>query len=181
MGSEMSRHTTRWLTRNDRRLLLLGLDGAGKTTILHQLKLGQEVVTVPTSGFNVETIRFQKLELSIWDVGGQDTLRPLWRHHFTGTQGIIFVVDSSDTQRLELARRELHGILSDSQLQNASLLVLMNKQDLENASSVDSLVEELDFKQYCQSRAYHVESTVATTGVGLTEGLQWLCENMEGF
>jgi ADP-ribosylation factor protein 1 len=78
---------------------LLGLDAAGKTTILYKLKLNENVVTIPTIGFNVETIEFQNLSITVWDVGGQGVIRPLWRHYFDNNDGIIFVVDSSDITR----------------------------------------------------------------------------------
>jgi len=95
------------------RVLMLGLDSAGKTTILYKLKLGQNVSTIPTVGFNVETVTFKKVKFNVWDVGGQDKIRPLWRHYFAGTQALIFVVDSSDHERIEEARTELMRIITD--------------------------------------------------------------------
>ncbi|KUF90463.1 hypothetical protein AM588_10003100 [Phytophthora nicotianae] len=86
MGTSLSRSFSRFWNRNERRLLLVGLDGAGKTTILYHLRLGKAIASIPTVGFNVETIKYEGYKLNIWDVGGQDTLRPYWRHHFTGTQ-----------------------------------------------------------------------------------------------
>lgn len=67
----------------------------------------------------------------MWDVGGQDKIRPLWRHYYSGTQGLIFVVDSSDTARLEEARSELHKIINDREMKDALLLVFANKQDIQ--------------------------------------------------
>ena len=78
------------------RLLILGLDAAGKTTILFKMKLNETVNTIPTIGFNVETLQYKNIEFNCWDVGGQDKLRPLWQHYFTNTQGLIYVVDSND-------------------------------------------------------------------------------------
>lgn len=66
------------------RILMLGLDAAGKTTILYKLKLGQSVTTIPTVGFNVETVTYKNVKFNVWDVGGQDKIRPLWRHYYTG-------------------------------------------------------------------------------------------------
>lgn len=66
------------------RLLMLGLDAAGKTTILYKLKLNQDVTTIPTVGFNVETVTYKNVKFNVWDVGGQDKIRPLWRHYFSG-------------------------------------------------------------------------------------------------
>ncbi|KAA0201026.1 ADP-ribosylation factor [Fasciolopsis buskii] len=114
------------------RVLMLGLDAAGKTTILYRLKLGNSVTTIPTVGFNVETVTYKNVRFNVWDVGGQEKIRPLWRHYYTGSQGLIFVVDSSDRERIEEARQELHKIANDREMQDAVILVFANKQDLPN-------------------------------------------------
>ncbi|KAF0711521.1 Aste57867_5215 [Aphanomyces stellatus] len=177
MGTAFSRKVGRFWTRNDRRVLLLGLDAAGKTTILYHLRLHKAIPTLPTLGFNTEALSFHGLTLHLWDVGGQDTLRPYWRHHFTGTQGIVFVIDSSDAERVDLAKAELHGILHDEQLRDACLLLLLNKRDLVQGDDGD-IAARLDFQSVCQGRQVLVQPTVATTGEGLDEGFKWLCENM---
>ena len=74
----------------------VGLDAAGKTTILYKLKLGEVVTTIPTIGFNVETVHYKNITFTVWDVGGQDKIRPLWRHYYEDAQGLIFVVDSTN-------------------------------------------------------------------------------------
>merc|ERR1719178_667237 len=89
------------------RILMVGLDAAGKTTILYKLKLGEVVTTIPTIGFNVETVEYKNIKFTVWDVGGQDKIRKLWRNYSQGTEGIIFVIDSSDRDRIEDAREEL--------------------------------------------------------------------------
>ncbi|KAG8081150.1 hypothetical protein GUJ93_ZPchr0007g4372 [Zizania palustris] len=88
-------------------------DAAGKTTILYKLKLGEIVTTIPTIGFNVETVEYKNISFTVWDVGGQDKIRPLWRHYFQNTQGLIFVVDSNDRDRVVEARDELHRMLNE--------------------------------------------------------------------
>merc|ERR1711913_116084 len=108
----------------------VGLDAAGKTTILYKLKLGEVVTTIPTIGFNVETVTYKNLTFTVWDVGGQDKLRPLWRHYYDGTDGLIFVVDSNDRDRIGDAKAELHKILSEDAMRHACVLVFANKQDL---------------------------------------------------
>ncbi|OQS05872.1 ADP-ribosylation factor family [Thraustotheca clavata] len=180
MGSTLSRKIVRFWTRNHRRVLLVGLDAAGKTTILYHLRLHKALPTLPTIGFNSEAVALNGLTLDLFDVGGQDSLRPYWRHHFTGTQGIVFVVDSSDAERMELAKAELHGVLHDDQLVDACLLVILNKRDLVDGS-VEQVVQELDFNALCQEqkRPFHIQPTVATTGDGLKEGFAWLCATME--
>ena len=103
-------------TKLDARLCMVGLDAAGKTTILYKLKLGEVVTTIPTIGFNVEAIEYGNLTLTVWDIGGQDKIRPLWRHYYSDTQGVIFVVDSNDRDRLSQAKDELHGLLDQFEL-----------------------------------------------------------------
>lgn len=90
---------------------LVGLDAAGKTTILYKLKLGEIVTTIPTIGFNVETVEYKNICFTVWDVGGQDKIRPLWRHYFQNTQGLIFVVDSNDRERITEAQDELQKMV----------------------------------------------------------------------
>mmetsp|Transcript_148323 Transcript_148323/g.474754 ORF Transcript_148323/g.474754 Transcript_148323/m.474754 type:complete len:188 (-) Transcript_148323:505-1068(-) len=114
------------------RIVMVGLDSAGKTTILYKLKLGEVVTTVPTIGFNVETVEYRNIHFTVWDVGGQSRIRPLWRHYYEGTDGIVFVVDCGDRERIGDARSELDKMLKEEQLQGAALLVLANKQDLPN-------------------------------------------------
>src|SRR4051812_10569255 len=107
----------------EKRILLLGLDAAGKSTILYKLKLGSVVNTVPTIGFNVEQIEYKRLKLTCWDVGGQQRIRPLWRHYFSGTHALIFVIDSNDRDRIGEAADELNQVLADEELRGAHLLV----------------------------------------------------------
>merc|ERR1712028_185637 len=102
--------------KKDCRILMVGLDAAGKTTILYKLKLGEVVTTIPTIGFNVETVEYKNIAFTVWDVGGQDKIRPLWRHYYTNTEGIIFVVDSNDRDRVDEARDELNRMLSEDEL-----------------------------------------------------------------
>lgn len=93
-------------------IVLVGLDAAGKTTILYKLKLGEIVTTIPTIGFNVETVEYKNICFTVWDVGGQDKIRLLWRHYFQNTQGLIFVVDSNDRERIGEAQKELQNMVS---------------------------------------------------------------------
>merc|ERR1711979_78875 len=105
------------------RILMVGLDAAGKTTILYKLKLGEVVTTIPTIGFNVETVEYKNISFTVWDIGGQTKIRPLWRHYYQGTKGVIFIVDSSDRDRIEDAREELTKMLGEPELQDAVVLV----------------------------------------------------------
>ena len=95
---------------------------------------------IPSVGFNVETVTYKNVKFNVWDVGGQDKIRPLWRHYYTGTQGLVFVVDSQDRDRIDEAKQELHRILSDREMKECLLLVFANKQDLPGGEPRRSLV-----------------------------------------
>lgn len=160
------------------RILMVGLDAAGKTTILYKLKLGESVTTIPTIGFNVETVEYKNLKFTMWDVGGQDKLRPLWRHYFQNTNGVIFVVDSNDSARIGKARDELQKMLAEDELRNAVLLVFANKQDLPQAMSATDVTEKLGLHSLRQ-RTWFLQGCCATTAQGLHEGLDWLASNIK--
>merc|ERR1712110_1300702 len=129
--------------KKEMRILMVGLDAAGKTTILYKLKLGEIVTTIPTIGFNVETVEYKNISFTVWDVGGQDKIRPLWRHYFQNTQGLIFVVDSNDRERIGEAKEGLHRMLNEDELRDAILLVLSNKSDLPQAMSAAETADKL--------------------------------------
>jgi ADP-ribosylation factor protein 1 len=118
----------RLFSKQEMRILMVGLDAAGKTSILYKLKLGELVTTIPTIGFNVECVEYKNVNFTVWDVGGQDRIRPLWRHYFRGSQGVIFVVDCNDRDRIAEAGTEIHRLLNEEELKDAALLVLANKQ-----------------------------------------------------
>ena len=154
------------------RILVLGLDNAGKTTILcaraidagdavlshwlngcymlfaDRLQVGEVVSTIPSEyelcyfvlsavtwqrwpaaiGFNVESVTYKNIKFQVWDLGGQTSIRPYWRCYYPNTQAIIYVVDSSDTDRVGTSREEFHAILQEEELKDALLLIYANKQ-----------------------------------------------------
>ncbi|KAG5223773.1 ADP-ribosylation factor [Salix suchowensis] len=112
------------------RVVMLGLDAAGKTTILYKLHIGEVLSTVPTIGFNVEKVQYKNVVFTVWDVGGQEKLRPLWRHYFNNTDGLIYVVDSLDRERIGKAKEEFQTIIRDPFMLNSVILVFANKQDM---------------------------------------------------
>uniref|UniRef100_A0A7C8ZII1 ADP-ribosylation factor n=1 Tax=Opuntia streptacantha TaxID=393608 RepID=A0A7C8ZII1_OPUST len=177
MGAALSRWVKTLFAKKEMRILMVGLDAAGKTTILYKLKLGEVVTTIPTIGFNVETVEYKNVSFTVWDVGGQDKIRPLWRHYFQNTQGLIFVVDSNDRDRVTEARDELHRMLNEDELRDATLLVFANKQDLPNAMSVAEITDKLGLHSLRQRRWY-IQACCATSGEGLYEGLDWLSNNI---
>jgi len=161
------------------RILMVGLDAAGKTTILYKLKLGEVVTTIPTIGFNVERVEYRNISFTVWDVGGQDKIRPLWRYYYENIQGLIFVVDSNDRDRIDDAREELHRMLNEDQLRDVVLLVFANKQDLPNAMTASEVTEKLGLHAI-RGRNWFIQSTCAPSGDGLYEGLDWLSKTLSG-
>lgn len=131
------------------------------------------MTTIPTIGFNVETVEYKNISFTVWDVGGQDKIRPLWRHYYQNTQGIIFVVDSNDRERIAEAKAELDRMLAEEELREAVLLVFANKQDLPKAMPVAKLTEDLGLTAL-RGRTWHIQGCCATSGDGLYEGLDWL-------
>eukprot|EP00344_Euplotes_crassus_P000719 CAMPEP_0196997234 /NCGR_PEP_ID=MMETSP1380-20130617/2902_1 /TAXON_ID=5936 /ORGANISM="Euplotes crassus, Strain CT5" /LENGTH=176 /DNA_ID=CAMNT_0042413411 /DNA_START=37 /DNA_END=568 /DNA_ORIENTATION=+ len=143
MGTSFSKIWGRFFGKKEMRILMVGLDAAGKTTILYKLKLGEVVTTIPTIGFNVENVEYKNISFTVWDVGGQDKIRLLWRHYYQNTQGIIFVVDSNDKDRIEDAREELHRMLAEDELKDSLLLIMANKQDLPGALTPPEITDSL--------------------------------------
>jgi len=162
----------------DQRIVMLGLDNAGKTTILYQLKMHEVVQTTPTIGFNVETVKMDRLSFSVWDVGGQDQIRSLWRHYFLNTQAVIFVVDSGDATRLGIAKEELAQVLAAPELAGALLLVYANKQDVSNALSAQDIHRGLGLESH-KNHEYKIQSACAMNGDGLDAGLEWIAERLK--
>ncbi|KAF7346905.1 ADP-ribosylation factor [Mycena venus] len=178
MGLSVSHLLSGLFSRKEMRILMVGLDAAGKTTILYKLKLGEIVTTIPTIGFNVETVEYKNISFTVWDVGGQGRIRSLWKHYFQNTQGIIFVVDCNDWERMAEAREELQRMLEADELRDALLLVFANKQDLPNAMNAAQIAENLGLHGLRQ-RDWYIQAACATSGDGLYEGLEWLSANIK--
>jgi len=175
MGLTLSTLWGRLLGKNQEfRILMLGLDAAGKTTLLYKMKLDECVTTIPTIGFNVERVDYKNICFTVWDVGGQDKIRPLWRHYYQGTNALIFVVDSNDHSRLELAKTELFRLLADDELSNASVLVFANKQDLPMAMPASEMGHKLGLHSLPSRTSWYIQPCCAVNGQGVVEGMDWL-------
>ncbi|XP_066542456.1 ADP-ribosylation factor-like 4Cb [Hoplias malabaricus] len=162
-------------------IVMLGLDSAGKTTVLYRLKFNEFVNTVPTIGFNTEKIKLSNgaakgISCHFWDVGGQEKLRPLWKSYSRCTDGIIYVVDSVDVDRLEEAKTELHKVTKFAENQGTPLLVIANKQDLPRSLTVADIEKQLALSELTPSTSYHVQPACAIIGEGLHEGMDKLYE-----
>ncbi|XP_065212651.1 ADP-ribosylation factor-like protein 2 [Planococcus citri] len=159
------------------RLLLLGLDNAGKTTILKRFN-GEDIHSIsPTLGFNIKTLDHDNFKLNIWDVGGQKSLRSYWKNYFECTDGVIWVVDSADKRRLEDCAEELHSLLQEEQLAGATLLVFANKQDLPGALSPEEIKQVLDLDNI-KTHHWRIIKCSAITGENLLTGIDWLIKDI---
>ncbi|XP_048373613.1 ADP-ribosylation factor 1-like [Sphaerodactylus townsendi] len=163
------------------RILLLGLDAAGKTTLLYRLKLNETTMTIPTIGFNVETIQpINNVTFTMWDVGGQHRIRTLWKHYQTNTDGLVFVVDSVDSSRFAEAWSELEALLDADLLRGVPLVLLANKQDLPGALPPMQVAEEMGLRKLVGSR-WHVQGCCAVSGEGIPEAMTKLSEMVRSF
>ncbi|KLO17472.1 ARF/SAR superfamily [Schizopora paradoxa] len=171
--------TVRKIRRQERqmRVLFLGLDNAGKTTILKNIS-GEDVLSVsPTLGFNIKTLVFDQYTLNIWDVGGQKTLRPYWRNYFESTDAVVWVVDSVDRLRIPDCKEELHKLLQEDRLAGASLLVFANKQDIQGSMTDEEIKEALDLPSI-KSHNWKIWPCSARTGENLKTGLDWIVKDV---
>eukprot|EP00475_Leptophrys_vorax_P029244 TRINITY_DN4272_c0_g1_i2.p1 TRINITY_DN4272_c0_g1~~TRINITY_DN4272_c0_g1_i2.p1 ORF type:complete len:202 (-),score=44.37 TRINITY_DN4272_c0_g1_i2:1300-1905(-) len=185
MGGFFSKAWNKLFGKPEIPLLMVGLDAAGKTTILYRLKLGEVRTTVPTIGFNVDTVEYKNLKFTVWDVGGQDKLRPMWRHYYADTKGLIFVVDSADVDRIDTgpdnARQELLKMLEEDALDGVPLLILANKQDLPGALSAEEMKSRLGVSMMSNRRVGVFAACASDENhEGLAKGLDWLADVLTG-
>jgi ADP-ribosylation factor-like protein 1 len=173
MGGALSLFTKLLWSKKEIRILILGLDNAGKTTLLYRLKIGEVVTTIPTIGFNVESVTYKNLNFNVWDLGGQTSIRPYWRCYFANTAAVVFVVDSTDIERLEIAADELAAMLNEEELRDAALLVFANKQDQPGAKGAGDISEALRLGEL-KDRNWSIMACSAIDGRGVNEGMDWL-------
>ncbi|KAL0281547.1 UNVERIFIED_CONTAM: hypothetical protein PYX00_002498 [Menopon gallinae] len=162
----------------DIRVVTLGLDGAGKTSILFKLKQNEFMTMLPTIGFNIDIIEYKNVKFTVWDLGGQPKLRPLWKHYYFNTQAVIFVIDSSNRESLNEAHTEFVKLLSEKELKDAVILILANKQDIPDSMSVESLTECLAIPKLCCGRSWHMIGCSSQSGLGLLDGLDWIVRQL---
>uniref|UniRef100_A0A8C7YV90 ADP-ribosylation factor-like protein 3 n=1 Tax=Oryzias sinensis TaxID=183150 RepID=A0A8C7YV90_9TELE len=148
------------------RLLLLGLDNAGKTTLLKQLAAEDISHITPTQGFNIKSVQASGFKLNVWDIGGQRKIRPYWRSYFDNTDVLIYVIDSSDRKRFDETSLELADLLEEEKLAGVPLLIFANKQDLMTASPASVLAESLNLHTI-RDRMWQVQACSALTAEGV--------------
>jgi len=158
------------------RILILGLDNAGKTTILRRLSDEDTSSIVPTQGFNVKEVMYGGFRLTLWDVGGQKSARPFWSNYFDDCDAVVYVIDSADSNRIKESGGELQELLSEERLRGVPLLIFANKQDLILAKSIEEITTSLNLASIAD-RDWAVKSSCATNNIGLEEGMEWLVDH----
>jgi ADP-ribosylation factor-like protein 2 len=154
-----------------------GLDNAGKTTIVKRINEEDVNEVSPTLGFNIKSMVHMGYLLNIWDVGGQKTLRSYWKNYFEQTDGLIWVVDSSDRRRLAECGTELHKLLMEERLAGASLLIFANKQDVIGALTPQQIEEAMKLR-YITNRHWEIIPCSAKTGEGCFAGFDWIVSDV---
>lgn len=160
---------------NEARIVVLGLDNSGKTTILKRLSDEDISTIMPTQGFNVKSLVHNGLTLNVWDIGGQKSIRPYWRNYFDHTDALVYVIDSTDQKRMEETGIELDQLVSEEKLENVPILIYANKQDLMNAHDAEEISEGLNLVSITD-RPWHIQACSAKTGEGLKDGMEWVME-----
>lgn len=170
MGGIISTVLNKTLLNKSANVVFIGCESSGKSTIVYKFKLDENVTTIPTIGFNTETISFKNLSLNIIDLGGALRIRPLWRHHYDTCDIIVFVIDSSNPQKIEESKIELQKIISDEILKKKVLLILANKQDVDGALKAEEIEKKLDLGE----GKWKLFGCSAMTGEGLFDAFDWL-------
>ncbi|KAI1717306.1 ADP-ribosylation factor family domain-containing protein [Ditylenchus destructor] len=160
------------------RILLLGLDNAGKTTILK--KLASEDVThiTPTQGFNIKSVMADDVKLNVWDIGGQRKIRPYWKNYFDNTDVLIYVIDSSDKKRFDETALELSELLEEEKLRRVPVLIFANKQDLLTAAKASEIADGLQLIKI-RDRSWQIQACSALSGEGIKDGMEWISKNIK--
>ncbi len=156
----------------------MGLDEAGKSTILYKMRLDELVNTGPTIGYNSEEIKVKNVSIKVFDLAGQQKLRNMWKYYYSSIEGIIFVVDSSNVERLQEAKDELQHMLSNDEAQNVPVLVFANKQDMPKALKQEAIIEHLGVGDVLKSGRIHVVESSAVHDQGLQNGFEWIVDKI---
>merc|ERR1719197_331970 len=175
MGILFTKVWSRFFSDREYKVIIVGLDNAGKTTTLYKLLLDEVVVTAPTIGSNVEEIVYKNIKFLMWDIGGQESSRASWYTYYDNAQGVIIVFDSTDRNRISIIKEELQKILNCESLNDAKILVFANKQDMKNAMTAPEVSEALGLNAE-KKHDWHMQACCALTGEGLFEGMDWLSE-----
>eukprot|EP01100_Stratorugosa_tubuloviscum_P006491 TRINITY_DN27_c1_g1_i1.p1 TRINITY_DN27_c1_g1~~TRINITY_DN27_c1_g1_i1.p1 ORF type:complete len:180 (+),score=65.45 TRINITY_DN27_c1_g1_i1:70-609(+) len=162
----------------EHKVIIVGLNNAGKTTILYKLVLNQVVETVPTIGSNVEQVKFRNITMAMWDLGGQEAARTAWTTYYQNAQAVILVIDSSDKNRLNIIKAEFLNMLRNELLLNAVFLIFANKQDVRGCLTPAEISDALSLHTI-RDHEWHIQPCCALTGQGLQEGLEWIVQKIK--
>ncbi|ESO99804.1 hypothetical protein LOTGIDRAFT_141482 [Lottia gigantea] len=165
-------------TNEEHKVIIVGLDNAGKTTILYQFLMNEVVHTSPTIGSNVEEVTWNNIHFLMWDIGGQESLRAAWNTYYTNTEFVIVVIDSTDRERLSLTKEELCKMLAHEDLKKAAVLVFANKQDIKGCMSPAEISQQLSLTSV-KDHVWHIQACCALTGKGLYKGLEWITSHLK--
>ncbi|KAJ7180891.1 ADP-ribosylation factor family-domain-containing protein [Mycena filopes] len=163
-------------------IVMVGLDGAGKTSLLNRFKRrelpsGILPATTTTIGTTIETIPYGRHSATIWEIGGQEKIRPLWRRFFWNGVAYIFVVDATAPERFPDVKEEL-GLMWGNAGEEYPVLILANKMDLEGAVPLDAIAEAVDFEKLANSRMVVLKGISAMTGEGTDEVFRFFVQNV---
>ena len=178
MGFVLSKIMDLFASHGEVKVILVGLDNAGKTTTLYKLLLNEVVVTAPTIGSNVEEVQYKNIKFVMWDLGGQESSRGSWATYYKETNAVMLVVDSTDRERIPALRAELERMLSAEALKQAVLLVFANKQDVKDAMTAAEISDALQLHAI-KDHGWHIQESCALTGFGLNEGLDWIARSIK--
>jgi ADP-ribosylation factor-like protein 8 len=176
MGSLLSWLKTFW--SQEMEIAVLGLQNAGKSTLVQALKNGEFMPDmIPTVGFNMYKVSKGKVEIKVWDLGGQKKFRSMWERYCRGVDAILFVVDSADKDKFNDAKLELHGLLDRHTLESIPLLILANKNDLKESLAAENIAEELELDKLSGNREVAIYSISCKELVNIDITLEWLIKH----
>jgi small GTP-binding protein len=151
-----------------KRILVLGLDGSGKTSLVQHL-LNDEKEIDTTSCFEIHIYKYKSYTFHLWDIGGKEQIRPLWKHYYDESDAVIYVIDGTDMKRWSESIRQLYYMMYENKLYRIPFLVYISKQDLGTCNEIP---------EFSSQHNYYVQPCSMVTGEGVKQGLKWLCGNL---
>ena len=161
-------------------VLILGLDNAGKTTLLNYLTHEDNKNTKPTPGVNAKSIQCGGIKLNVYDLGGQKAIREYWKFYYEKVDALIYVVDASDEARIGECNESFQSLLKDEKLINVPVLAYGNKADLDNCLGPDEIIEKLEMNGIT-GRDWSLYACSALKGDGVKDGIKWLLEKLSQY
>jgi small GTP-binding protein len=167
--------------KRELKLVIVGLDAAGKTTIINQMRFNEFGQTAPTIGVNTEDIQIKNVNIKVFDLAGQEKMRNVWKYYYSSIEGIIFVLDATRTDRVQDARDELLSLLANEEAKHIPVLVFANKQDLPSALKSNEIIDLLGIGDYVNKKPMsivRVQEASAKLDQGLLEGFEWIVDKI---